>query len=218
MIAAITTRIDSFENQQRSYVNTTYLKWLWKQGFSVITIQDGSSIDQIAQIADLLILPGGYDMDPSLCALPYHDDYTKYNKTVDMIDLLALKAFHKRNKPILGICRGMQVMNIYFKGTLYDNVNNHQDTTHTLILSKKGILYPLRKKLKVVNSYHHQAIKDISPLLKVEAISSDGIIEAFSFNDHIIGVQWHPEKMENDPILPYFLTYLKHTSLKNKTS
>ncbi|NBK96809.1 MAG: gamma-glutamyl-gamma-aminobutyrate hydrolase family protein [Erysipelotrichia bacterium] len=214
MIAAMPIRIDNFDKSEKCYCNLTYVQWLNKNNISIILVSDYNQIDTIVSICDLLILPGGYDVDPHFTGLNKDENYPYY-KQVDILDFILLSIFHHAHKPVLGICRGMQMMNLYFKGSLFYDIKNHQGTTHSLVFTKNSILKPFYTKNDRVNSFHHQAINELSPFLTVEAMSEDGIIEAIRYEDYMIGVQWHPELMANDPILLYFLQVLQNTSQKN---
>lgn len=215
MIAAIPIRIDFLDNNEKCYCNLSYIHWLNKNNISVILISDYNHLETILSICDILILTGGYDVDPTLSGLPKDEDYP-YHKEVDILDFVLLSAFHNAHKPVLGICRGMQIMNLYFKGTLFYDIKKHQGTSHPIVFTDTSILKPFYEKNCKVNSYHHQAINKISPFLKIEAISEDGIIEAVSYDNYMIGLQWHPELMKNDPILLYFESILQNTLQKNK--
>ena len=120
-----------------------------------------------------------------------------------------LKKSVELDKPVLGICRGIQFMNACFGGTLYQDLDKEFNSSidhhmtppydravHEVNIRKDSLLYSILGKEKIgVNSYHHQAIKDLSPEFANSAISEDGIVEGIEMPSKrfIVGVQWHPE-------------------------
>ena len=108
-----------------------------------------------------------------------------------MIDL-----FVRSKKPIIGICGGLQTLNVYFGGDLNQNISNHKlgdGQMHHINIEKQSFLYDVYQNPKVfVNSFHRQAVRKLAPNFKVTAMSEDGIIEAIEY-DNIVAVQWHPE-------------------------
>ena len=149
------------------------------------------------------------------------------DKRDEMESYLFKKAI-KDDKPILGICRGIQLFNALLGGTLYQDLptEHSSEIKHTMIKPyNRGIhsvdilkSTPLYKIIEVdklsVNSYHHQAIKDLAPSLVANAISEDGLIEAISMlnKKFVMAVQWHPEFLwknskENNLIIAEFIKY-----------
>lgn len=211
MLVAMTQRIDFLDEKERSYCNTSYLSWLRRHNISTLIITDLSSLDKVVSMCDFLIIAGGWDIHPSFYGGDENEHYPHYNKEIDILDFALIKAFHHARKPILGICRGMQVINVYFQGTLYEDVPNHMQTEHPIYFHKDSQLKKIYPEYYNCNSYHHQAIDKLGSFLKIEAIAKDGIIEAISFEDYILGLEWHPEFMDKDPILLYFSLLLKNT-------
>lgn len=167
-------------------------------------------IKNLANNLDGLILAGGVDPDPILFGEDCLQGMGNISPERDKFEYLLLEEFLKTKKPILAICRGLQLVNIYYGGTLYQDIS-YVDTkiqhkqkwqldlpTHNIdILGTDHIFYDIFGKKTRVNSFHHQMIKDIAPNLTPIAKSADGIIEAFQNKDHpfFYGTQWHPEMM-----------------------
>ena len=143
------------------------------------------------------ILPGGSDINPY-----YYNEINEGKSNInfidDIIDFKILDYATTNKIPLLGICRGHQVINVYFGGSLYQDISNHQEAHF--------ITYKNRKYY--VNSTHHQAIKNIGYNLTPIFVSNN-IIESFTHKSFpIIGVQWHPERM-NDLTSSFIFKYFK---------
>ncbi len=151
---------------------------------------------------DALLLPGGGDIDPRLFGqLPCGT--RSYNPELDRIQLQILKAFAKHRKPILGICKGMQLINIAFGGDIIQHLptaKQHEylekDQQHPAWNEKNSLLYQWYGEQMIVNSAHHQGVgipgREICYIQKAQ----DGVIEGLCHNFlPILGVQWHPERL-----------------------
>ncbi|MCD7920259.1 MAG: gamma-glutamyl-gamma-aminobutyrate hydrolase family protein [Clostridiales bacterium] len=155
-----------------------------------------------------LILPGGPDMDPTFYG---QEDYAcrRVRRWLDLAQLHALDVFVKSKKPVLAICKGAQVVNVYFGGTLFQNlptrehhqayhVNNERLFSHHPVRILPGT--PLSDIWKtdeiIVNSAHHQGVDRVAEDLKICAYSDDGVVEGLYHQDlPLLAVQWHPERM-----------------------
>ena len=169
-------------------------------------------MEYIVDYCDALLITGG----PNNIHPSYYGEVPNSNikYTIDEFPLVkkAVTLFNKSKKPILGICAGMQELNVIFGGTLYQDIPNHyltaeigKKTKHTVRIKKDSFLYRVYTKDTItVNSYHHQAIKDLAPNFSVAAISSDGYIEAIE-KGNLIGVQWHPEIMKDLNLFKRFI-------------
>ncbi len=200
----------------RKYMKQKYVSSLTRAGAEVrwIPVEDAQAAVTAALECDGLLLPGGSDVNPRLFGQEPAEKCGKPNDLRDAAELQILDAFLPTNKPILAICRGIQVMNVYFGGTLHQDLSKIQVCNHSAFLKKnKGShtvkLLPRTKLCKLlgdapvkVNSLHHQAIDRLGPGLTVSAVSEDGFIEGVEVFLHpfCVGVQWHPEHMsKNDP-------------------
>ena len=151
---------------------------------------------------DGLILPGGGDICPSYFNQPVIDT-RKSDSDLDRLQLHILYQFLHTHKPILGICKGMQLINIFFGGDLNQHVDsenlhqwNGEDQWHDTIATQNSILSNLYGTYFKVNSAHHQSIKTHGQDLKITQLSTDGVAEAVQHDRlPILGVQWHPERM-----------------------
>ena len=140
-----------------------------------------------------LVLIGGGDIIPQFYGK--NIDFSGENIIRDLKEFTLLDYFYTKKLPILAICRGLQVVNVYLGGTL-KNVTNHQskdkkDVYHKVIPTKNGFL----KNFVFVNSNHHQAVDVICDKAKDVLFSCDGEIEGFCVDDFIFATQFHPERM-----------------------
>lgn len=151
---------------------------------------------------DGLLLPGGGDIDPRLFGQLNHGSRSM-DPTLDRLQLAILKAFLLDQKPVLGICKGMQLLNIFFGGNIIQHLSScdrHQyngaDRVHETTAVKGSFLYHLYGERFHVNSAHHQGVDSPGRGIRYIQHCSDGVVEGFVHTYlPVIGVQWHPERM-----------------------
>lgn len=151
---------------------------------------------------DALLLPGGGDITPGFYGQENHSSHS-IDTELDILQLQALDYFVRSKKPILGICKGMQLINIYFGGTLTQDLSErirHQiaegDVLHPSYVQEDCVLSRLYGSRFQINSNHHQAIDRLGKGLRVVQTSDDGIIEGITHDTlPIFAVQWHPERL-----------------------
>ncbi|MCM1135369.1 MAG: gamma-glutamyl-gamma-aminobutyrate hydrolase family protein [Clostridium sp.] len=150
---------------------------------------------------DGLILPGGGDIDPKLFGqLPKGTRF--FDPELDRLQLAVLKAFVLDKKPVLGICKGMQLVNIYFGGDIVQHLAGsaaHEykegDQLHGTAVTE-GFLEELYGKKFVVNSAHHQGVDRPGQGIEYVQFADDGVVEALRHKQlPVLGVQWHPERL-----------------------
>ena len=159
---------------------------------------------KLACTCDGLLLAGGGDVDPEF----YGEKCTastniEQKRDIDEIELI--KLFTEMRLPILGICRGLQIINVAFGGTLWQHIDTAPthvwseetgDKTHDILAEKNSFLSPIYGSKFSTNSAHHQGIKKIADGFSVSAHCSDGIIEAIQCCEkNIYALQFHPERM-----------------------
>ena len=191
-------------DEKAANLNLTYINAITASGALPILLcptADDHDLDYLAGLIDGLLFTGGIDVCPE-----FYGDSVIHEKTVtckkrDLFELAVFNAFYKTKKPIMGICRGVQFINVALGGTLFQDIPNHAGVTHHTNVS--GRLLELAESLGIdpadlkANSTHHQALKDLGSGLSVLARADDNTIEAvcdFSEGRYLLGVQFHPEK------------------------
>ena len=192
------------------------------------------TIKRQVSLVDAILIQGGIDVTPSLYgeeALPELD--ITCLKT-DKFLLEVIKYAKERKIPILGICKGMQLINVSYGGTLYQDIKyagldskSHRQSEesitkpfHSINIEKNSLLGKIfdNKEKLMVNSYHHQAVKDLGKGLVIDAKADDGIIESIHYDDKsqwILGVQFHPEQLSrnNEDFRAIFSEFIKQANL-----
>jgi len=145
----------------------------------------------LADRYDGLLLSGGGDIHPAL-----YGQKRKEGLSVEIVrdaeEQALFWAFYEKQKPILGICRGIQIINVLLGGTLYQHIDGHASCCHAVECT--GKLAELLGERPTVNSYHHQAINTLADGLQIAARAPDDTIEAV-YMPRALGVQWHPERL-----------------------
>lgn len=235
------TRYRGFKGQDMLMLTMDYGRCVhWAQGIPMVipVIDDDIYLDNVMSKLDGIIFTGGPDISP----IKYGQYLKKGVRLIvserDDFELKLLDKSLKENIPILGICRGFQLINVYFGGTLHQDIEASNitkaehvgmaipkyDYCHKVSLNNESILSDIfKKKELMVNSYHHQAIDKIGEALIETAFSEDGIIEGFEHRDYpvLFGVQWHPEMMaevysEQLEIFKYFINSCVKNNKTNK--
>lgn len=182
-------------------------------------------IDAFLDFVDGLVMIGGEDVTP----FHYGEEPIRELGTIhferDATEINAIKGAFKRKLPMLAVCRGLQLANVVKGGTLYQDIytqledvlvhspkiEDFQENFHTIKFEEDSLLYEFYGKSAVVNTFHHQAIKDLADGFKVVARSEDGIIEAVETTDNhmFMGIQFHPEFLHhselNQGLFNYFV-------------
>lgn len=189
--------------------------------------QSDLCVADFLNLIDGLLLSGGVDVDPFLYGEEPQPKMDKIDVSRDRVEMLLIPKALEMNIPILGICRGIQVLNVSAGGTLHQDIytdskailKHRQNApkwygTHAIHVQEGSrLLGTLGQSMIRVNSFHHQAIKDIAPDFVVSAVASDGVIEGIESTRHnfVVGVQCHPEEMwqNTPPIANLFAEFVK---------
>ena len=210
-------------DERKIYTPTSYPSAIIEAGGTPVFFnftRDDEMIAAYAAMVDGILFSGGDDVDPSTygeeqiwgCGdvVPLRDEFE--------IKLLKVLVEKYPEKPILGICRGCQILNVAMGGTLYQDLRSQKDNSirhqqqqsshyasHKAIVEEGSLLHRIYGSTEVkVNSFHHQAVKDLAPGMRLTAVASDGVVEAFEKPDHpyFVAVQWHPERLVEGPHHP----------------
>ena len=189
-----------------------YMKGIEDVGGIPIMLPFSDDNDIIESIADKFsgfLFTGGQDLSPKIYGEQKMQQCGEISEKRDDIEKKLFNALLEKNKPMLGICRGIQIFNAFLGGTLYQDLDTQYSSNiihkmkppydrnahYVKILGATPLSSIFTEKTIGVNSYHHQAIKELAPELEPMALSEDGLIEAvYMKNKNFVwGVQWHPE-------------------------
>ena len=201
-IIGVTTGI--LDNGKMSASNE-YCFSLWEAGAVPAFLPPTRDVDQLQEYAeslDGLLFSGGGDVNPAKYGETVAFDNVDICQERDDFEFALADCFLKTGKPIFGICRGIQVMNVAMGGSLYQHIDGHRQTTPgnsheqpTSIVKGTKIEKIIGENDILVNTFHHQSVKTLGRGLIASAYSSDGVIEAIESVAYpfYIGVQFHPE-------------------------
>ncbi len=216
LVAVTTTLVPSAGTHGRPQVAlyASYLTPLDSLGLAPVLLtpaHSAASVQALLAQCRGLVLTGGEDVDPRRYGEDPIEQLGEVAPERDELENTALTMALERDIPVLGICRGCQVLNVFYGGTLYQDLPSQlpdagtheqptwEDTSHGVEVRPGSRLDEIvgGQDLRI-NSFHHQAIKDLGHGLEVAALADDGVIEAIEARDRawVIGVQWHPERHE----------------------
>ena len=199
-------------SDKKNSVNNTYINSILKNGgvpYLIPVTDDVEVLRQIVAQLDGIVFTGGEDFAPAYYGKEEHEKLGEVNVTRDTYDLTLLKLATDRNIPTLGICRGLQLINVGMGGTLYQDlpaekpsdINHRQEEegtvpTHSVSVVEGSVMHNIFGKQEIqVNTFHHQAIEKLAPGLKIVGWSNDSVPELIEAYPHrqILGTQFHPE-------------------------
>ena len=213
-----------------SRIADAYVNAVVKAGGTPVLIPlvtDETALEEIVSRIDGLILSGGGDIYSPLFGEELHPAIESYDLERDRYEIALVTQAAERQLPILGICRGAQLINVAFGGSLIQdipsqvsesNVNHNQEeareiATHSVRITPESLLRQIVHAEQIkVNSFHHQAAKVVAPGFETVAWAEDGVIEAIESTEGktVLGVQWHPENgaVTGDPVMIDVFKYL----------
>ena len=203
-----------------------YVRSIEEAGGLAMILPHGTDEELITAYVDQcdgILVPGGIDVDPALFHEERHPLCGESDMAYDLFQISVIQKTLAAGKPLFGICRGLQVINVAFGGTLYQDLSlacenplkHRQDdyrniATHHVHILDDSMLQMLPGEDIQVNSFHHQVIHDLGYGLKAVAYADDGLIEAIESDiyPNLLAVQWHPENFimnKEDIMLPFFV-------------
>ncbi|WP_461811664.1 gamma-glutamyl-gamma-aminobutyrate hydrolase family protein [Faecalimonas sp.] len=220
-------------SENRQFVTNSYIQSIhYSGGLPIIIplVKSNIVLQEYISLCDGFLFCGGGDITPLLFGKEPLEKLGETNITLDYFQLQFMRYVMLSGKPILSICRGMQLLNIACNGTLYQDISlkgsdcishmqhsSRKDISHKVTTKSGTLLHKLIGKTAYTNSFHHQAIDQLGKGLISSATTSDGIIEGIELINYsfAIGVQWHPEAMYHSTpsMRKLFLSFIYMSSL-----
>lgn len=218
-------------SNQRQFISDSYVQAIKvANGLPIILplIKSNEAIASYIELCDGFLFCGGGDITPLLFGKEPARGIGETNITLDIFQIRLMKAVLASRKPILAICRGIQILNVACKGTIFQDlarrieptINHMQNSISRKDISHKVTFLPCTHLNRILgnfaytNSFHHQAIEYLGDGLIVSGQTADGVIEAIEMPSHpfVVGVQWHPESMfrTNSGMKQLFLSLVWH--------
>ena len=215
---AVTASIRLDGDTSRVRLTAAYVTALESAGLIPLIVPPLSRASAAAVILDSvsgLVLTGGEDVDPARYGEKRHEKIRSINAARDATEIALIEEAKARGKPILAICRGIQILNVALGGTLVQDIPSQLDTkiahdedsprnsrSHDISIEPGSLIAKaVGTEHCTVNSFHHQSVKRVADGMRVTARSPDGVIEGLESTDDwwVIAVQWHPEEMTDSP-------------------
>ncbi len=200
--------------EDKQFVTNAYIQSIrYSGGIPLILplIRSDRMLEEYTSLCDGFLFCGGGDITPLLFGQEPKSGNGKNNITLDLFQIRLMKRVLSSRKPVLSICRGMQIFNVACGGTIFQDISlqpgkhldhmqqsfSRQEVSHKIFVTPDSQLKKYIGSYLFVNSYHHQTLNKLGKSLKVCATASDSTIEAIEMLSHpfAIGVQWHPESM-----------------------
>ncbi|MFC0233176.1 gamma-glutamyl-gamma-aminobutyrate hydrolase family protein [Vagococcus entomophilus] len=238
----LTKKMPKMITAERYHVSAAYVQAVSNAGeiSCLLPILTPDKAEEVVSQLDGIILSGGNDIHPDFYLNSTMKENAQARDTLrerDLYEMALCRAALKQKKPILGVCRGAQLLNVVLGGTLIQDIQqttkiahiqseDPEVASHLVEIEEDSCLMKIVGQKKIgVNSYHHQVIDEVGVGLQVTAYSEDGFIEAIEYTGEsfALGIQWHPEIMANKDlvatkIFKYFINEvhsLKKNSLLN---
>jgi putative glutamine amidotransferase len=213
IIGITTSQITNQYGQPTTLLTEAYSRAILQAGgvpVLIPSVLDAAGRGSVFAHLDGILFSGGGDIHPRQFAAPPHAAVEDVEDDRDLLELDLLNMSASARKPFLGICRGCQLVNVGLGGTLYTHLpdepggpinHKHPGNEHTVLVhrvkleSGMFLSHVLGEADLMVNSHHHQGLKDLAPAVRVAGRAEDGLVEAIEIPDHPFGlaVQWHPE-------------------------
>lgn len=199
-----------------TYLDSRYTGWIEREGMTALLISpahDPASVDALVALADGFALAGGEDVHPSAYGEAPHPRLGSVNPPRDALEAAALRSALDAGMPVLALCRGVQVLNVVLQGTLWQDLPSQRpgavehrqsgawhSTAHQVRVAPDSRLAAIVGVDSFeVNSFHHQAVRELGSGLRATAWAPDGVVEAVEAESGwVMGVQWHPERHPDD--------------------